>query len=343
MLRLSSLIFDRSSASTLLHSRHRNATSCFLFIAFLSLAVFGQVADKSAATHQAQTPASQHQTEASGCSRDLREDSKAGVLITDATFDSLTSVGSNELSTIKGRLEGSCIDENDDTIREVIAAAFEDQGFARASVENITLKPSDALTVPKPVALKADVTEGPRFRLGAITFVGNHAFGAAKLRSVFPYKTGDLFQRSKIASGLERIRKLYLPRGYRDLTYIPDLEFSEAGTASLMIQIMEGAQYHMGELKVYAKKDIADRLATEWRLREGAVFNLNYPETFLKKSQSIPEGFGRQNIRLVRNCPDATIAVLVIVDQTDPSLQTLPHEVRCEKSNNESHQLEPAA
>ena len=336
MLRIPSLNFFRPYASTLVHSQYSAAILCFLLVVVSSSGVSGQGANTAAGTRQPQAPSSQRQPEVSGCSRDLREDLKAGLLITDVTFDSLTSVSSNELSTIKSGIEGSCVDENDELIGEVIDAAFEDQGFARATVENITLKPSDALAVPNPVALKADVTEGPRFRLGGITFVGNHVFSAAKLRSVFPYKTGDLFRRSKIASGLDRIRELYLPHGYRDLAYVPDLEFSDTGTASLRIQMMEGPQYHMGELKIYAKKDIADRLATEWQLREGAVFDLNYPETFLKKGQSIPEGFGQQNVRLVRNCPDATIAVLLIVDQTDPRLQTLPQNVRCEKSNDES-------
>jgi hypothetical protein len=334
MLRPLTLAFGRST--TWPRGRHRAALLFFLHVAVLSPAVFGQGANTGANTNQAQVPPSQRQPEASGCSRDLREDSKAGVLITDVTFDGLASVGSNELSIIKSRLEGSCIDEDDDAIRLFIAGAFEDQGFAKASVDNITLKPSDALATPKPVTLNADVTEGPRFRFGEITFVGNHAFSAAKLRAVFPYKTGDLFQRSKVASGLSRIRELYSPRGYRDLRYIPDDEFSETGTVNFTIRIMEGPQYHMGELSIYAKKDIADRLATEWHLRAGAVFNLNYPESFIKKSQSLPEGFGRQNIQMVRNCPDATIAVLLIVDQTDPRLQTLPQEVRCAKSKDET-------
>jgi hypothetical protein len=307
----------------------------FLLVPVLSPAIFGQVADTAAMARQAQAPSSQRSSKSPGCSHDLREDSKAGVLITDVTFDGLTSVGSNELSVIKSRLEGSCIDQDDDTVHDILAAAFEDQGFARASVDNITLKPSDALAVPKPVTLKADVTEGPRFRFGAITFVGNHAFSAAKLRSVFPYKTGDLFQRSKIASGCDGIKKVYFPKGYRDLVFMPDTIFSSTGTVDLRVTLIEGPQYHMGELKIYAKKEIEDRIATEWHLREGSIFNLNYPETFIKKSQSFPEGFGRQNIRLVRNCPDATIAALLIVDQTDPRLQPLPQEVRCAKSKDE--------
>jgi hypothetical protein len=335
MVRTTTLIFGPSPASTMLHFRHRSAILLFLFVAVLSPLVFGQSADAAAAVHQASVPASQRQPKGSGCSRDLRDDLKAGVLITDVVFDGLASIGSSELSTIKSRITGACVNENDELVSELVVAAFKDQGFARATVENLTLKPSDALAVPKPVTLKADVTEGPLFRLGGITFVGNHAFSAARLRAAFPNKRGDIFQRSKIASSFERLRKLYTPRGYEDLVFIPDVEFSETGTANLTIQIMEGPQYHMGELKVYAQKDAADRLAAEWQLREGTVFNLNYPETFIEKSHSIAEGFGRQNIRLVRNCPDASIAVLLIVDQTDPKLQTLPKDVRCEKSNDE--------
>lgn len=305
----------------------------FLFpiVAILFALAFGQdTATKVVTTAPAQNRASQ-QPPAPGCAPDHRTDRKAGVVISEVILDGPVSISSSELSTIKSQLVGACFDEQEDVVEQVVRGAFAEQGFAQAEVENVTLKASDALAVPKPVALKAEVTEGPRYRFGEITFVGNHAFGAVKLRAAFPVKRGATFQRSKIAGGLTEIRKLYLLRGYRDLAFVPDIVFSSTGTVALTVSITEGPQYRMGELKVYAKKEIADRLASEWHLREGAVFDLNYPQTFMDENHSLPAEVGRPDVLLVRNCPEASIAVLLIVDQTDPGLQNRPKDIPCKR------------
>jgi hypothetical protein len=300
-----------------------------LLVAILAPLVFGQSTDTVTITRPSQIVPPQRPPASSGCSPDRRTDPNAGVLISEVIFEGPT-ISSSELSTVKSQLAGACFDEQSEVIEQYVHDAFADRGFAQAEV-NVTLKASDALAVPKPVTLKADVTEGPRFHMGEIRFVDNHAFSMEKLRAAFPIKRGDVFQRPKIVSGLTEIRKLYTRHGYSDLVFVPGIAFSSTGTAALKITISEGPQYRMGELKIYAKKEIVDHLASEWQLREGVVFNLNYPQTFIDKSHFIPSGFSRQNIRLVRNCPDATIAVLLIVDQTDPKLQTPPKDVPCEK------------
>jgi len=96
--------------------------------------------------------------------------------------------------------------------------------------------------------------------------------------------------------------------------------------------MMEGPQYHMGELKVYAKREISDRLASEWALLPGAVFNGSYPQTFFDQSHSLPRDFSQKNMVIVRNCPEALVTVLLVVDQTDPGLQNPPKAVPCEKN-----------
>jgi outer membrane translocation and assembly module TamA len=270
------------------------------------------------------------------CLRDHRTDPKAGVLISEIVLEGPTASSSGELTAIKNQIAGSCFDEKIDFIGQMLQNAFSDHGFAQADVENVTLEASDSLALPKPVTLKAEVTEGPRFRMGEIKFVGNHTFSNAKLRATFPIKKGDTYQRSKVVGGLREVRKLYSPRGYADLALVPGIMFTSTGTTDLKIGIQEGPQYHMGDLRVYAKKEIADRMAVEWRLREGAIFNLDYPQTYIDKSRVIPFGFSRENVRLVRDCPHATITVMLVVDQTDPGLQNPPKDISCEKSKEDN-------
>ncbi|MGA8298845.1 MAG: POTRA domain-containing protein [Terriglobales bacterium] len=309
----------------------RSLTAFFSLAILLSAVALGQDSDSVAVSHAAKIPP-QRASASAGCAADRRTDPNAGILVSEVILEGAT-VSSSELSTITSGVEGVCFDEQSEVVGEAIRDAFSDQGFAQVDVENVTLKASDTLSIPKPVTVRAEITEGPRFRFGTIRFIGNHAFSDAKLRAVFPIKKGQLFQRSKIASGFDEIRKLYVPAGYEDLMFVPDIVFSSAGTVELQLTISEGPQYHMGELKIYAKKEIADRLGSEWNLRAGAVFDGSYPQSFLDESHSLPRDFSGQDIVLVRNCPESSIAVLLVVDQTDPGLQSAPKEVRCKKTD----------
>ena len=294
-----------------------------LLAAALSSLALGQDSDSIGVARSSAHVPPPRSTPAPACSPDRRTNPKAGVVISEIDFEG-TSVGSIEFSTIKSQITGACFDEDTDIIADAVRSAFSDHGFAQAEIENVTLNSTDTLSVPKPVTLRAEITEGPRFHVAAIRFIGNHAFSDTKLRAAFPIKKGELYQRSKIKGGFEAIRKLYAPKGYQDLTLSPDIMFSSTATVDLTMTVSEGPQYHMGELKIYAKKEVSDRMASEWHLRAGAVFNRSYPQAFLDSSHSLPTEFGSQNVVIVRNCPEASIAVLLIVDQTDPGLQTPP-------------------
>ena len=114
----------------------------------VSPAAFGQSSNSISVKRSAQVPPARSSARPP-CSPDLRTDPKAGVLVSEVILEG-TTVGSSELSTIKSRIEGGCFDEQSDSIEEVIRAAFSDLGFGQASVENVTLKASDTLAVPKP-------------------------------------------------------------------------------------------------------------------------------------------------------------------------------------------------
>ncbi len=262
---------------------------------------------------------------------DHRTSKNSGLLITDFTISSTQTLSSDELTTIASELVGSCFDENSDEIEERIRALFKNRGYFSAQVKNLHIQPSDPIAVPKPVALEADVLEGPLYRLAEIGFVGNHAFSTPALRRGFPIKKGDLFGRDKIASGLDALRDLYVSSGFIDFTAIPDTQNLSNATVILSVSVMEGRQYHMGKLEIFAKKEIAERLQTEWQMPEGAVFDMTYLEKYLGSNRSLlPPEFQREHMQLVRDCHDAIVDVRLPLDQTDPRSQSVPKELGCE-------------
>jgi hypothetical protein len=241
------------------------------------------------------------------CTPDYRSDKHSGVFIADLAISGTTTMGSSELTAIRSKLIGACADEITDELETIIKIQFQNQGYFAVTVQNLDVKMLDPLVQPKQVALQAEVIEGQRYKLSQIKFTGNHVLTAEELRGKFSLRKGDLFKRSEIAGSFEGVRKLYGQHGYGDLTFVPETQLA-SGTVILTLNITEGSQYHMGQLKVFGKEEIADRLKGEWRLPEGAVFDFSYPTAYAEQN-----GFPTDDyIHLVRNCPKATVDVQLI-------------------------------
>jgi len=269
------------------------------------------------------------------CAPDYRSDKKAGVQIADVTIDEASGLDSSELAAIRNKLIGACADEDSDSLEQVIRAFFQNEGYFTAIVKDLELTTLEPLSRPKQVKLEATVTVGPLYHLAEVKFVGNHAVPEPKLRDVFSLRKGDIFKRSRITSGFVRLSKVYSKQGFGDSFFIPDTEKLGDFTILLTVTVNEGPQYHMSKLKIFARQqDAADRLQSQWRLPEGAVFDFEYPAEYLEANRALlPSNFDPSALQIVRNCPEASIEVRLILDQTSPELQSQASEVKCEESH----------
>ncbi len=271
------------------------------------------------------------------CVKDYRSNKNAGILITDFTITGTQTISATDLARITSDMIGSCFDEDSEEMEARVRASFQDRGYFKVEVKNLRFKPRDPLSVPKPVTLEGEVSEGARYKLAEITFVENHAFSSEKLREQFPLKRGELFERGKLASGLESLRKLYGTHGFLDYTAIPDTKFGSNGTASLNISIQEGPQYHMGKLDIVANKEVAARLRPEWKLAEGDVYDQTYIDQYLEANRElVPAGFSRDNVQRSQNCPDAVVGVRLIIDPAEDTSHAEPKNVPCEEHHDVS-------
>ena len=265
--------------------------------------------------------------------QDHRSNKNSGVLVTDLIISGTHTLSSDELNRMRSKLIGDCFDDDSEQLREQVKALFQNRGYFGVSVKSLQIKPLDPLGVPKAIALQAEVDEGPLYRLAEIKFSENHAFNVAKLRTVFPLKKGDLFERDKIAGGLETLRDLYGKVGYLDLTFIPDTQNFSNATISLTITIVEGPQYRMGKLDILANKDVANKLRAEWQLPEGAVFDISYINKYLNQNRSLlPPEFTRDSVQIVRDCPSASAEVRLPLDVSELASHPLRQSVNCETS-----------
>jgi len=257
------------------------------------------------------------------------------VLIESFVISGTRAVDSAELAEITESMSGLTFNDDSEELQERIRNQFQDHGYFKAEVEKLDIKVIDALASPKPVRMEAQVSEGGRYRLSTIDFTGNHALSSQELRADFSIKTGDVFTRSKIAAGLEGMRRLVISRGFLDFTAIPNTNFDSASTVNLNIEVREGCQYRMDKLEITGPPEVADKFQTRWELEPGAVFDASYVRTFLEKNSSlVPADFVEQTgVKLLKDCNSSTVSVHIHLTQ-DPQHAALDRtkQVACPAS-----------
>ena len=103
----------------------------------------------------------------------------------------------------------------------------------------------------KAVDITMPIEEGDRYTLGGITFKNNKAVSNVKaLRGLFPIKDGDIFNKDKIAKGLEALRKAYGEQGYINFTSVPDTRFDDDKKLIFLdIDVDEGKQFYVRRIE----------------------------------------------------------------------------------------------
>jgi outer membrane protein insertion porin family len=185
------------------------------------------------------------------------------------------------------------LDEDTERVR----AEYQNRGYFKVVVQDPTTKIHDTgrtgFHIPllqagpgKAVDITMAIEEGDRYNLGGITFKNNKAFNNLKaLRSVFPIKDGDVFDRDKVAKGLEALRKAYGGEGYINFTSIPNTTFDEAKKlVFLEIDVDEGKKFYVRRIEFSGNTTTRDRvIRREIILEEGQPYNQRLWEISLQR------------------------------------------------------------
>jgi len=271
------------------------------------------------------------------CAKDNRDDPKGGILVTDFTITGTQTVSATELAGMTGELTGNCFNDDTDELGERVRALFQNRGYFLVEVKSVKLKPGDPLGNPKPVTMEAEVAEGPKYKVGAITFVKNRAFTAERLRLEFPLKTGAVFERDKVASGIEGLRKVYAKGGYLDYVAIPETTPGSNATMDLTLTIEEGPQYRLDKVEFVGKKEMTSRLQVQWKLEAGSVYDFTYLDQYLEENREfLPAGFGRKDVQIATDCPKALVAVRLVVDPAEDASRAQVKDVPCEEAHDKT-------
>lgn len=165
---------------------------------------------------------------------------------------------------------------------EIVRQAYQNNGYlkARARAEAIVADRGDLHVV----SLVVHVGGGYRYQVGHTIWKGNSAISADELNQIFAIHDGEMFQRQRIANGLDAVRNLYLSHGYINVTMIPYPKVDEARkTVSFEMGIEEGKQFRFGELEMEGIEDEHRRiLFSAWSELRGKTYSPERADQFFR-------------------------------------------------------------
>jgi outer membrane protein insertion porin family len=185
---------------------------------------------------------------------------------------------------------------------------YRERGYLRASFAPPKAKPDSTADCEKGVGLTFYVDEGAIYVWNKATWEGNTTLSAQELDAALAMKPREIANAVKIQKGLKAIQKAYGRKGYLEaqIRAVPDFD-DEARSVAYRMQVVEGPQYHMGELAVKGlSEEDANNLRGRWRLLHGDVYDEGYADEFVKKT--MPE-FMKDEVRAGRPLPAMKVGV----------------------------------
>jgi outer membrane protein assembly factor BamA len=176
----------------------------------------------------------------------------------------------------EGTFNPETVDDDVATIRRF----YEQNGFFDAKVgRRVVVSPDQS-----EVQIDFLIDEGPRYRIGKVTFSGTNARSADDLRAVIKLREGEFYDADVVQRDVKAIVKAYSPLGFiyddraSDPGYLritPRTVFSlEPGTIELVYDISEGTPFRVGQILPRGNSRTQDKvILREMRFAPGDLYN----------------------------------------------------------------------
>ncbi len=116
------------------------------------------------------------------------------------------------------------------------------RGYITSRVEVQNLSRLQAVPPDLPVDVSANVSAGAQYTIAGIVVHGARVFSQKQILQQFPIHPGDIFNSTEIASGLDRLKKLYAAKGYTRFGAIVGLRTDPVRhSATLTLSMDEGS------------------------------------------------------------------------------------------------------
>jgi outer membrane protein insertion porin family len=137
---------------------------------------------------------------------------------------------------------------------------------------------------PVNVAVRLPVDEGAQYFWQKATWEGNRLLSAGDLDSLLEMKPQEVANAKKIDDGFAAVRKAYGKQGYIAVVIQTNQNLDDsAHLAAYDVSIVEGTQYHMGQIHFEGLPDkLSNDLVKKWQLQPGQVYDESYTLDYTK-------------------------------------------------------------
>jgi outer membrane protein assembly factor BamA len=202
----------------------------------------------------------------------------AHIRIVDVTFEA-SQLSSSDQDLIAASLEQrtytGTVEELGAGLEEQVRRELQERGYFEPRVSGraqvLTSSPIETRA-----AVVFHVEEGKQYRLGGITIINNHAFSdASGLRDLIPIKDGELFNRARVETGLERLKDAYWRQGYINFAVVPETRITEDDNAVwLNLDLDEGKAFGISEINILGVDEQTEhQMLQEFLLKPGDVYS----------------------------------------------------------------------
>ncbi len=183
------------------------------------------------------------------------------------------------------------------SIEQMVQTAYADRGLWQAKVRvDITL--ADDLSDGEVTVTVRALDEGHSYRLRQLQWTGISAYTEADLTDLLPVRLGKVLERSKIAEGMDAVRRLYLGGGYLSYVAVPEVKMNEReGTAELRINVDEGGVFTVQAFDVIGLNPaLRSRLLQAWPFKPGDIYRGENVENFLYSNAALLPPIGISDV-----------------------------------------------
>ncbi len=207
--------------------------------------------------------------------------------------------------------EGTYQDSVLDTDLLRIEQFYGDNGYMQTRVgrPKIDIREDDGIYITIPIF------EGPVFTIGAIDVSGDLIEPKEKLLSKITLKPGDVMSKSKIQENIERLRGIYMDKGYAYVQIKPETIEEGETKIGLTFHVTQGKPVTIDSIRIKGNTKTRDKvIRRELELEEGKPFS----STAIKDSKDNLNRLGYFKSADIDPIPinDETMALNVDVEET---------------------------
>jgi len=173
--------------------------------------------------------------------------------------------------------KGAYTETDIDTDLLRIEQYYGDLGYINAKVG----RPIVDIRPGKGIYLTIPIEEGQLYHVGQVDAEGDLIVLKSEILDAFGIKTGDVMSKLKIHTGMEKVRDIYMDKGYANVDINPVTR--ENGTViDLTLQIKKGDPVYIDEIRIRGNTKTRDKvIRRELKIQEGQL----YSSTALKQSR----------------------------------------------------------